>query len=229
MAPYGKGSDDIYSFSTLNCKQEIKGVSRDDKTEVILTGVTIKLIDETGKIIDEVITKEDGEYSFEVDCNKTYTIVGYLPDYKEDQKSITTDFDNEKVNIADLSLIPLILDDQIVINPIFFDFDKSTIRTDAQYELENIVDVLRKHPKMVIRIESHTDSRGRDKYNLKLSDRRANSTRDYIISRGIDIERIVSAIGYGETQLLNRCSKRVKCTEEEHQINRRSYFYIVKQ
>jgi outer membrane protein OmpA-like peptidoglycan-associated protein/tetratricopeptide (TPR) repeat protein len=227
--PYGKGSDDIYSFSTLNCKQEIKGVSRDDKTEVILTGVTIKLIDETGKIIDEVITKEDGEYSFEVDCNKTYTIVGYLPDYKEDQKSITTDFDNEKVNIADLSLIPLILDDQIVINPIFFDFDKSTIRTDAQYELENIVDVLRKHPKMVIRIESHTDSRGRDKYNLKLSDRRANSTRDYIISRGIDIERIVSAIGYGETQLLNRCSKRVKCTEEEHQINRRSYFYIVKQ
>uniref|UniRef100_UPI002636F4EE OmpA family protein n=1 Tax=uncultured Winogradskyella sp. TaxID=395353 RepID=UPI002636F4EE len=74
---------------------------------------------------------------------------------------------------------------------------------------------------------SHTDSRGRDKYNEKLSDRRAKSTRDYIISRGIDSDRIESAIGYGESQLLNKCSNGVKCTEEEHQLNRRSYFYIV--
>ena len=80
---------------------------------------------------------------------------------------------------------------------------------------------------MIIKIESHTDSRGGDRYNMKLSDRRAKSTRDYIISRGIDASRIESAIGYGETQLLNKCSNGVKCTEEEHQLNRRSYFYIV--
>jgi outer membrane protein OmpA-like peptidoglycan-associated protein len=94
--------------------------------------------------------------------------------------------------------------------------------------LENIVDVLRKHPSMIIKIESHTDSRGSDRYNLKLSNRRAESTRDYIISRGIDADRIESAIGYGETQLLNKCANGVKCSEEEHQLNRRSYFYIVK-
>jgi outer membrane protein OmpA-like peptidoglycan-associated protein len=86
---------------------------------------------------------------------------------------------------------------------------------------------MRKHPDMIIKIESHTDSRGRDRYNMKLSDRRAKSTRDYIISRGIDANRIESAIGYGESQLLNKCANRVKCTEEEHQLNRRSYFYIV--
>ena len=86
---------------------------------------------------------------------------------------------------------------------------------------------MRKHPDMVIKIESHTDSRGGDRYNMKLSDRRAKSTRDYIISRGIDAKRIESAIGYGETQLLNKCANRVKCSEEEHQLNRRSYFYIV--
>jgi outer membrane protein OmpA-like peptidoglycan-associated protein len=86
---------------------------------------------------------------------------------------------------------------------------------------------MRKHPAMVIKIESHTDSRGRDSYNLKLSDRRAKSTRDYILSRGIDSNRILSAIGYGETQLLNKCANRVKCSEVEHQLNRRSYFYIV--
>ncbi|WP_369992764.1 OmpA family protein [Winogradskyella sp.] len=227
--PNGKGSDDIYSFNSQQCKQYITGVARDSKTNIILTGVMVRLIDETGKVIEEIFTKDGGEYTFTVDCNKTYTIVGNKPDYKEDQKTATTTSDNEMVNNVDLMLEPLIIDNQIVINPIFFDFDKWNIRTDAQYELENIVDVMRKHPDMVIKIESHTDSRGGDKYNMKLSDRRAKSTRDYIISRGIDASRIESAIGYGESQLLNKCANRVKCTEEEHQLNRRSYFYIVKE
>ena len=161
-------------------------------------------------------------------CDRTYTVVGSKPDYREDQKSVQTDTTNEKKTVADLQLEPLIDTDQIVINPIFFDFDKWDIRTDAQYELENIVDVMRAHPEMVIKIESHTDSRGSDRYNLKLSDRRAKSTRDYLYSRGIAQERIESAIGYGETQLLNECSNGVKCTPEQHQLNRRSYFYIVK-
>ena len=84
------------------------------------------------------------------------------------------------------------------------------------------------HPKMIIKIEAHTDSRGRDAYNEKLSDRRAKSTRDYIISRGIATERLESAIGYGEKQLLNECSNGVKCSEAEHQLNRRTEFIIIK-
>ncbi|BAO77151.1 outer membrane lipoprotein omp16 precursor [Winogradskyella sp. PG-2] len=225
--PNGKGSDDIYSFNAYQCKQEISGVIKDSKTGIFLTGVIIRLIDETGKVIEEIDTKDNSNYTFVVDCDKTYTVVATKEDYKEDKETINTDLDNEKVNTLDLELEPLIIDNQIVINPIFFDFDKSNIRTDAEYELENIVDVLRKHPEMIIKIESHTDSRGRDRYNLKLSDRRAKSTRDYIISRGIDASRIESANGYGETQLLNKCANRVKCSEEEHQMNRRSYFYIV--
>lgn len=225
--PNGKGGDDIYSFNATQCKQKIKGVTTDNRSDMILAGVTVRLIDDTGKVVEEVISQEDGTYTFVVDCNKTYTVVGSKPDYKDDQKSVITDTTDDKENIADLSLVPLIRDNQIVINPIFFDFDKSNIRTDAEYELENIVDVLRKHPDMIIKIESHTDSRGPDKYNMKLSDRRAKSTRDYIISRGVEHYRIESAIGYGETMLLNKCSNRVKCSEEEHQINRRSYFYIV--
>ena len=225
--PTGVGSDDIYSFSATQCKQVITGVARDMKTNIILTGVTIRLIDETGKVIGEVMTKNGSAYTFEVDCNKGYTVIGLKPDYKADKKSVNTNYDNEKENTVDLILEPLIIDNQIVINPIFFDFDESNIRTDAKYELENIVDVLRKHPEMVIKIESHTDSRGRDRYNMKLSDRRAKSTRDYIISRGVDAYRIQSAIGYGESQLINKCANRVRCIEEEHQLNRRSYFYIL--
>ncbi len=227
--PDGKGNDDIYSFNAYQCAQKIKGIARDKKTNDVLVDVEVRLIDETGKIIATVTTLENGEYLFEdVDCNKTVTVIGSKTDYKDDQKVVETNDENDKVNEADLYLEPLIIDNQIVINPIFFDFDKWNIRTDAQYELENIVDVLRKHPTMVIKLESHTDSRGSNRYNMKLSDRRAKSTRDYIISRGIDANRLESAIGYGETQLLNKCSNGVKCTKEEHQLNRRSYFYIVK-
>ena len=225
--PDGKGGDDIYSFNIIQCNQQITGIAKEHRTEIILSDVTVQLIDETGKIIDEVVTTDDGTYTFDVECNKTYTVLGTKIDYQEDQQTITTSSENEKINTINLILKPLILDSQIIINPIFFDYDKSDIRTDAQYELENIVDVLRKHPEMVIKIESHTDSRGRDKYNLKLSDRRAKSTREYIISRGIEESRIESARGFGETRLLNECANGVKCTEEEHQLNRRSYFYIV--
>ncbi|WP_179376882.1 OmpA family protein [Winogradskyella wichelsiae] len=225
--PEGKGGDDIYSYTITECNQQITGVAKEDRTDIILAGVTVQLIDETGKIIEEVLTKEDGAYLFDVECNKTYTVLGSKPDYKEDKGVLITNSENEKVHTLDLTLRPLIKDDQIVINPIFFDFDKSNIRTDAEYELENIVDVMRKHPEMVIKIESHTDSRGRDKYNLKLSDKRAKSTREYLLSREINPKRIESAIGFGETQLLNKCSNGIKCSEEEHQLNRRSYFYII--
>ncbi len=227
--PNGKGSDDIYGFDTRYCTKVIKGFSRLSVDNTILGGVKVQLINEVGKVISEVVTGDDGAYEFDAECESKYTLIGTLKDHKKDQKEITTDGSNDPNVAADLFLEPLINDNQIVINPIFFDYDKAEIRTDAQYELENIVDVLRAHPEMVIRIESHTDSRGRDLYNMKLSDERAVATRDYILSRGIAPERIESAIGFGESQLLNECSNGVKCTEEQHQMNRRSYFYILKE
>jgi outer membrane protein OmpA-like peptidoglycan-associated protein len=126
-----------------------------------------------------------------------------------------------------LYLIPLIIDNEIVINPIFFDFDKSNIRADAAFELEYVVKVLKDHPKMIIKIEAHTDSRGVDAYNEILSDKRAKATRDYILSRNIEARRIQSAIGFGEKQLINKCANNIPCTEEEHQENRRSKFIIL--
>jgi outer membrane protein OmpA-like peptidoglycan-associated protein len=226
--PGGKGNDDIYTAYFTECSQIIKGVTRDKKTNEILGNTTVKLIDETGKIIKEIFTGEKGAYEFDVECNKKHTVIGDVAAYSEDKIEINTDDKNGTVTEQDLFLESLIKGNQIVIKPIFFDFNKWNIRTDAKYELENIVDVLRVNPTMVIKIEAHTDSRGRDKFNMKLSDKRAKSTKDYILSRGISPDRIESAIGYGETQLLNKCSNGVKCTEAEHQLNRRSYFYIIK-
>ena len=227
--PGGKGNDDIYGFNAYVCQQIISGVTRDKLSNEVVPQATVRLIDEEGKVIEELTSDENGEYQFEVDCNQKYVVIGTKEDYREDRKDITTDDEHEKVHEADLYLEPLVRENQVVLNPIFFDFDKWNIRTDAEYELENLVDVLRNNPEMVIKIESHTDSRGSDRYNMKLSDRRAKSTRDYILSRGIDEKRIESAIGYGETQLLNECSNGVKCTKEQHQLNRRSYFYILEQ
>jgi len=224
----GKGNDDIYSFKRYECEQIVKGIVKNSDTKDPIPGATVQKIDSNGKVIEEFTSDENGEFSFNVECDDSYTILGKKTDYKDDFKNITTDKEDNKEHFVELNLVPLIKDDQIVINPIFFDFDKWNIRTDAQYELENIVDVLREHPNMVIKIESHTDSRGSDKYNMKLSDRRAKSTRDYLLSREIEASRIESAIGYGESQLLNKCSNGVKCSKEEHQLNRRSYFYIVK-
>lgn len=222
----GQGGDDIYAFGKLKCEQIVKGLIRDELTNELLSKATVSLINIDGKILERYQTKEDGYYEFKIDCEKTYTILAEKPIYRPDNIEFETSAINQEETKIDLSLKPLIIDNEIVINPIFFDFDKSNIRPDAAYELENIVAVMREHPKMVIKIESHTDSRGNDSYNMKLSDRRAKSTRDYLFSRGIAKDRIQSAIGYGESQILNRCKNGVKCTDEEHEENRRSKFII---
>lgn len=237
----GKGDDDIYSFILFICKENIGGTVRNLKTGAPIENALVKLVDATGVIIAEQTTKIDGAYFFEaVLCEKEFTVVASKQDYRNDLKKVQTlNVDKETVK-ADLQLDPLIEDvvavipapilPQIAIKPIYFDFDKYTIREDARYELEHIVDVMNNNPSMVIKIESHTDSRAPRSYNRVLSDNRAKATRDYIISRGIARERIESAIGYGEERLLNHCDDAniSRCTKEENQINRRSYFYIVK-
>jgi outer membrane protein OmpA-like peptidoglycan-associated protein len=117
--------------------------------------------------------------------------------------------------------------EKVDVKPIYFDYDKYDITPLAVEELTKVVFIMQKFPNIRIKIESHTDSRGKDAYNLKLSDNRAKSTRDYIISQGIDASRIESAIGYGESRLINKCKNGVKCTEEEHLLNRRSDFIII--
>jgi outer membrane protein OmpA-like peptidoglycan-associated protein len=112
------------------------------------------------------------------------------------------------------------------INPIFYDLDKSDIRTDAAEELEKIVQFLKDNEYVSLELGSHTDSRASTAYNNKLSQRRAESAVKYITSRGIAAERM-KAKGYGESQLINECADGVDCSEELHQQNRRTEFKII--
>lgn len=113
------------------------------------------------------------------------------------------------------------------ISNIYYDFDKFNIRPDAAIELDKLISVMNEFPKITFELSSHTDCRGKDSYNLRLSQKRALEAVKYLVNRGIDQKRLV-AKGYGEKMLVNGCSNGVKCTEPEHQLNRRTEFKILK-
>ena len=115
----------------------------------------------------------------------------------------------------------------MLLNPIYFDLNKSFIREDAKIELEKIISILNQYPLIKIDVRAHTDSRGLDSFNLALSNRRAKATIKYMIDRGIDPDRITGR-GYGELELINNCSDGVVCQDYLHEQNRRSEFIIVK-
>ena len=117
--------------------------------------------------------------------------------------------------------------EKIIVDPIYFEFDKSDITMRAELELEKVLYAMNEFPGIKIKIESHTDSRGADEYNLKLSDERAKSTWKYLLSKGIAPNRIESADGYGENRLKNDCKNGVRCDDQQHLENRRSDFIIV--
>ncbi|WP_284650737.1 OmpA family protein, partial [Flavobacterium terrisoli] len=131
-----------------------------------------------------------------------------------------------KVDAALKPIEEIIKISEVVLQPIYFEYDKSNITQAGAFELDKLVQVMKNNPKMVIMAKSHADNRGTDKYNERLSDRRAKSTRQYIISKGIDASRI-SAKGMGELEPKVDCG--ANCTEEQHAQNRRSEFLIVAQ
>ena len=230
----GKGDDDIYTFIQeipleFECIQVVKGIVTEKYSGRLLPGSLVVLQDEKGKELNRKITDDNATFSFEVACNKSFKLIGTKENYSKDTAIF---FSTEGEDL----IVPLQLVSEefvsergkclIKINPIYFDFDKSDIRPDAEIELNKVVEVMRKYPDIIIEGGSHTDSRGTFKYNKALSARRANSTVQYIIAQGIDPNRI-SAKGYGETQLVNGCADGVNCSEKEHQFNRRTEFVIV--
>ena len=236
--PGGKGKDDIYSFHEdkpllFSCQKNIKGIVKDAKTKAIIANAKVILSDKVMKEVSTDKSKTDGTFTFEkVNCNDShYYLRGEKEKYETAEVNVTVGKDEV---VYEILLNPrqvaiekgMDLAKVFEIKEIKFDYNKANIRPDAEVELTKIVEVMREYPKMKIDIRSHTDSRGADSYNLKLSDRRAKATLEWIVKQGIDKKRL-KAKGYGETRLVNGCSNGVPCTEEEHQENRRSEFIVV--
>ncbi len=233
----GKGDDDIYYFTKGKplCVEFITGRVTGIKSKLPIEGATVKAYDAFGDLIASTTTDANGYYKLTVPCEKKIKVVATKINYSTEEKEVITK-DKNDLEIPDINFELSKYDDlvvtdkgeeKIIINPIFFEFDKWNIGTQAAAELDKVVFVLQKFPNVKIKIESHTDSRGKDAYNMKLSDSRAKSTQTYILSKGIDPTRIESAIGYGESQLTNKCNNGVKCTEEQHLANRRSNFIVI--
>ncbi|MFK5958444.1 MAG: OmpA family protein [Lutibacter sp.] len=227
----GVGDDDIYKFTRIPPLM-LKGQIFDDANNEPIVNAKVVLKDANGEEIAYFITEADGYYEHIVDRDANFTLEGS----KEKYTNITKEFnsfnlDREKEMVVNLNVGLKPIEDVVLLadlNTIYFDLDKSNIRPDAALELDKVVTLMNKYPGMVIRLESHTDSRANDQYNISLSNRRAKSTYQYIISNGIDVDRITKYEGFGETQLVNKCSNGVKCSKAEHQLNRRTEFVIIK-
>ena len=233
----GMGADDIYGFLEtrpliFECLQPITGTVRDKISNEVLVGATVKVINEDNEEILSAITDNRGNYTLSCDCNQGNFVraqtQGYMP--AEEYLPIS----NGKATIIDFYLEREIIkagfgDDLaklLQLSTIYFDFGKYDIRRDAEIEIQKVIAAMEKYPSLKIKANSHTDSRGPDSFNLWLSQKRAESTVNYMISQGISSERLEGE-GYGETRLVNECDDGVKCSSEKHQLNRRSEFIIL--
>ncbi|NDK56950.1 OmpA family protein [Pontibacter fetidus] len=226
------GTEDIYSFKILKKPVviAIKTLERkqNDKKrniEVPLPQVQVVVSQKTIADSTVVMSDENGQYFMDGFKGNTYSLMGtkagyltqeamaQIPETAGDTIQVALLFDKNEQNRV------------IVLENIYYDLDKWDIREDAAKELDKLVTVLQNNPEIKIEMSSHTDSRESVNYNQALSEKRANAAVDYLVSKGINRNRL-TAKGYGKTKLVNGCGDNVECSEEEHQLNRRTEFKI---
>lgn len=225
----GLGEDDIFSFTQqLALEFKLTGTVYNKRTNEPISNAIVTL-NKTEKSPLKVETDEKGKFNFNIESESDYKLVSDKTNYRSDSASLTTIGLTVSTEIKkDLYLESIEINRAIKLDNIYYDFDKSAIRPDAAIELDKLVKIMNDNPTIWIELNSHTDSRGIDAYNMVLSQRRANAAVEYIINKGISKNRI-TAVGYGETRLLNKCTSGLQCTDGEHQLNRRTDFAIVKE
>jgi peptidoglycan-associated lipoprotein len=226
--------DDIYMIQIRDLVIELKTIVNNEKGP--LEGATVELFEGSKKVpVDSKTNFLSNDFGFLLDSDKSYKAYITREGYYTDSISFNTNgiFDDYTVSkTVTLKAKPeapkriVSRNEPILLKSIFFDLADDKIRPDAEPDLEYLKTLMDKYPDMVIELSSHTDSRGDNEYNKKLSQRRANSTKAWLVEEGVEAARI-KAVGYGETKLLNKCKDKVKCSEEEHQLNRRSEFKII--
>ena len=215
----------------------MRGKVRDKKDESPIANADVKIVNScTGEELD-VVANSRGEFKFPMDCNCDYEIMASKGDYHYDYEmlySYDTPCEPSSTTVLlylEKNIVPeapaLSVGKVITLEDVYYDYDKYFIRTDAAIELNEVVDLMRKYPSLELELSSHTDARGSDEYNRRLSQNRAQAAVDYIISRGISRNRLVAA-GYGESHLVNRCGNGVDCSDDEHQQNRRTEIKVLR-
>ncbi len=208
----------------------LKGKTIDTYTRLPKGDVNVSLKNDITKTVQQTTSSSvDGKFNYKLDVESSYTIQGQKRgEFSEIETVSTRGLIRDEVLFVEIELgiAKPTCDKLIGLKNIFFDLDKADIRPEAAAELDRVYTLLIENPNMSIELRSHTDSRGAASYNQKLSQRRANSTKNYLVNRGINPSRIL-ATGYGESQLTNQCVDGVPCSDQEHQLNRRTEFKVV--
>lgn len=223
----GKGSDDIYKIKKLDiCDVIINVIVVDASDDEPIAGARLDLFDNLENKLKSQTTRPNGIGSITAACNQEHVVQAFKEGYESNAETVASSKEGEKsIRIALRPIDEIVEGNLVKLNPILFDFDKHNIKPQAAFELDKLVELMNKNPEMVIKVEGHTDNRGTDAYNMDLSESRAISTVQYVISKGIDKDRI-SGEGFGESRPAIACSE--NCSEAQHQQNRRSDFIVVK-
>lgn len=231
--PGGTGDDDLYSFDSSIIPITIAGTIIDEATKEIISNAMISLLDKGNDVIAKNQSDSKGNFVLNnIKRDANYKIKVQQNNYVPVEKSVVVAKKDLNEIIAIQKEVPKIqpetdLTNLLALNIIYFDTDKSFIREEAKTELDKVVAIMNQYPEINVEIGSHTDSRESKAYNVSLSQRRANATLKYLVSKGIDKSRL-TAKGYGESQLVNKCEDGVRCSNAEHQKNRRSTFIVRK-
>ena len=223
----GVGSDDIYAVKKIKplCDILLESVIVDAKTDNPINQAITSAADNTGIINNTKETNNEGLVEFMFECEDEIKLMVSKDGYESKMIDIKLlDIDPPLLTIKLDPIEELIVEEKIILNPIYFEFDKFNITNQAAFELDKLVAIMEKYPEMIIRAESHTDSRGPAAYNKLLSERRAKATAQYVISKGINENRI-SGVGKGEEEPEIDCAS--GCTKDKHAKNRRSEFIVV--
>lgn len=202
-----------------------EGTVLDGNTNLPLAGASVVLTDGQGTEVARHTTDESGRYSFPLLKETDYRLQADKENYFKQSARISTRTATSPIIRTDFRLFPLEVNQVVRLDNIFYDYNKWNIRPDAAIELDKLVQTLRDNPTVRIELSSHTDCRGKDAYNMSLSEKRAKSAVDYLISQGIEKGRLVSK-GYGESKPSETCACE-KCSEEQHQNNRRTEFKVL--
>ncbi len=194
-------------------------------TSKTVDGVLVTLRNECNGSTQTAYTDPSGYYEFPVNEGCEYNLEGTKTNLASTDKTISKlSCLNDGITV---DLIMFGQGDIVRIENIYFDYGKYNIRPDAREGIDKLVKLMREYPGMTIDLTSHTDSRSPSDFNQKLSEGRAKESSEYLFKRGISRSRVTYK-GYGETRILNGCVDGVKCSEEQHQLNRRTEFQIIK-
>ncbi len=230
--------DDIFFFSLKPILVDmIVDVFETPKKALKGSLVRINEYVEESSFEKERLTNDQGNhFQFDIEVDKAYQFVvsrdGYYPDTFEINTVGIFESKSMKKEVILKPLPPepttetITINEPIRLNSIYYDYDDAAILTESERDLGSLYSLLKEYPTMVIELSSHTDAQGNDDYNKRLSQRRANSAKNWITQKGIDPSRI-KAIGFGESKILNRCKNGIKCPDEEHRFNRRTEFRIL--